>query len=109
MSKKIIIDDIKEGMVLAETINNSSGQTILKAGAELKSKHKMLLKIWNINEIIIRNDDDSEEIVDEENLKEVAKSKFMKRLKWKPTNEFEQEIIEIGIQELYLKISSNSK
>lgn len=107
MSELINVDNIKEGMILAKSVINPFGQTILRAGEVLKPKHKIFLKTWNINEITIKTTDDKDEIIPEDNVKDLARSKFMKRLKWVPSNQFEQEIVEIGINSLYDKLIKN--
>jgi hypothetical protein len=100
MAETVKVDDIQDGMTLAEPIVNNFGQAILAGGVSLKLKHKMLLKTWNIEQVVIKSSDDEEILVDSSDLKALAKEQFMKRLMWQPENDFEHEIVSIGIKNL---------
>lgn len=97
MGKVISVEDIENGMILAEPIMNSFGQTLIAAGAEIKECHKKLLKTWNIMTLVISKDDDEEDGPISDELKEIAVDLLKKRFKWEPRNNSEAEIFNLGV------------
>jgi len=53
-------DDVNEGMVLSEAVQDIKGRLLLKEGQEIESSHIRILKMWGITEITIVGDADSE-------------------------------------------------
>ncbi len=109
MAEKITIDKIEEGAVLAESIINNFGQTILGAGSILKKKHKIMLKTWNIETVTIRTDEKDDYVEITQNIKELALEKFSTRFTWSPSNSFEQELFDMGIKNLIQELSKQTK
>lgn len=97
MSNIVPIDEINDGMVVAEPIVNSFGQTLIPSGATLKDSHKKLLKTWNIQTIAIQGDGQEEAVELTEEIKQLALEKLSKRLSWKPANPYEKDIFQLGI------------
>ncbi|MFH1761416.1 MAG: hypothetical protein ABIA63_09995 [bacterium] len=57
--KRIIPDQIEDGMVLAKPIVGPSGNILLNSGLTLKSGLAPRLKTWDISVIYIESDDDN--------------------------------------------------
>ena len=97
MPLSVKIDDLREGMVLAEPVVNKYGQTLIPSGAELSSKHVNLLRTWNIFHVSVKSD--NEENVNEisEELRQLAKERLDKKTDWKPRNLSEKNILELAI------------
>lgn len=58
---KVKISELKKGDVIAEHILNSEGQVLLAAGAPLTDKTIELLKLWEIQEIRLREAKDTDD------------------------------------------------
>lgn len=58
---KVKINELKKGDVIAEHILNSEGQVLLAAGTSLTEKTISLLRLWEIQEIRIREESDTED------------------------------------------------
>ncbi len=96
MSQLIQIDDIQDGMELAEPVINKFGNVLLPAGAKLSSNHIKLLKTWKIFSLIIKTDDqDTVEEISKEIL-EKAEAIMKDSISWEPINEFEKDLIELA-------------
>ncbi len=98
MSKVISIDELNEEMILAESVVNSFGQTLLNAGVCLEFRHKKLLKTWNIK--FIKIIDDNEEInkncINPEHIK-IASEFINSRITWQATLPIEFDLINTAI------------
>lgn len=98
MAKSITLEEIKEDMILAEPVLNKFGNILLPAGTTLNSSHYRLLKIWNVSSLKIINDNDSEEFENiSEEQRSIAIKILNKKIRWKPRNEWEKDLIELGI------------
>lgn len=53
-------DDVNEGMVLSEAVQDIKGRLLLKEGQTIESSHIRILKMWGITEIKIVGEADSE-------------------------------------------------
>jgi hypothetical protein len=84
MSVLVNLNELEEGMILAEPVLNNYGQTLLNSGVKLNSNHKKILKTWNINSLHIKsnNPELNEEISDE--LKIIAENSLKSRMIWTP-------------------------
>ena len=58
---KVKIGDLRKGDVIAEHILNSEGQVLLAAGTPLTDKTITLLKLWEIEEIRLREEKDTDD------------------------------------------------
>jgi hypothetical protein len=106
MHKLILTDEMEEGMVLATSIKNKFGQVLLSAETRLEMKHKSLFKTWGIGTInILSEEGEVSETVDKEILDEVERI-FGKRVKWKPKNENEIDILNLGKERLIEKLNN---
>lgn len=106
MSKLISVDDIQDGMILAEPIQNRFGHVLLGANVKLEAKHQKFLKSCGIQTIYIvdDNDNNSEKVYDNAAL-EKADAILSERIKWKPKNDYEKELIEVAKQNILEKVS----
>lgn len=98
--KVISLNEITEGMQLAEPIINNFGQILLVKGTSLAEKHIKLLKTWNISRVSIIDDTDSEprNISDYgEDIQEMAKKILASRFTWIPRNEAEQDLYNMAL------------
>ncbi len=99
MAKEVFIDDVDEGMQLAQPVINTFGQVLIPAGAVLKNNHITLLKTWSIESVKIAVEESEEQDIPEE-IKELALDLIVKRLKWRPENDFEIDLIKLGLQQI---------
>jgi hypothetical protein len=97
MSNIITIDQIQEGMIVAEPILNNFGQVLISPGVILQEKHKNILKTWNIKAICIKSDESDEEVEISEELRSLAVERLNKRMIWEPRNAIENNLYQIGI------------
>jgi hypothetical protein len=97
MPKSLSLDLIEPGIVLAEPVTNSLGQTLINSGITLTAKHISILRTWNIH-IVSVIDDDNEEVSElSESQIEYARTEIKKLLTWSPRNEAEEDLIELGV------------
>ena len=92
MPSIIQISDIEEGMILAEPLVNSFGQTLINSGVVLKKNHARLLKTWNIQTVCVKKDEDEEEVEISKEMIINAQKKLAERILWKPRNENERDM-----------------
>jgi len=95
MASYVSIEEIADGMVLAERLVNNFGQTLLPSGAKLSPKHKNMLKTWNITGVMIKGSNDDDEIINPALLAS-TKAKIMEKALWRPKNRLEDEIFDMG-------------
>ncbi|MGK9368666.1 hypothetical protein ACSSWA_07180 [Melioribacter sp. Ez-97] len=97
MSEIISIDEIKNGMVLAEDIKNRYGQLLIAAETVLNEKHVRLLKTWGVSVISIVGEGEEKVVITEEE-KEQKKKELLKEIGWKPDNPFEEDLINMAAE-----------
>lgn len=104
MSRLISVDEIQDGMILAEAIQNRFGHILLGANVKLEAKHVKFLKSCGIQTIYIVDDNgnNSKKEYDAQTL-EKAKSLLNQRINWKPKNDYEEELIELATQHILEK------
>lgn len=113
MSEIISIDEIKNGMVLAEDIRNKYGQLLISAETVLNEKHVRLLKTWGITVISII-DNGKEKVMITEEEKEQEKKELLKEIGWEVDNQFEEDLINMAVEhkleliKFYERKSSNT-
>lgn len=106
MSKLINVEDIKDGMELAEPITNRFGHVLLASNIKLEAKHIKFLKSCGIQTIyIVDENENNSNIIYDDNTLEKAKELLNQRINWKPKNNYEEELIEIAKQQILEKIS----
>ncbi len=54
-TKKIPIEEIEEGHIIAEDVFDIFGGLLLESGRELTSEDKSMMKTWGVKEVIIRD------------------------------------------------------
>lgn len=109
MPNTIPIEDIEEGMILAEPVLNNFGQTLLQPGVNLSEKHKNILKTWNIRLVSVKTDDKDEEIEISPEVRALAVEKLKHRVKWIPKTSYEHDLFEVGILYTAKKILKKNK
>lgn len=93
MARIISISEIENGMILAEPVFNTSGQTLLTSGVELNQKHVKILKTWNISSLSIQDDSNNENNVISPDILKHAKEQVADRMDWIPRNSLEIDLI----------------
>lgn len=89
------IDELEQGLKIAEPVMNNFGQILIPAGVIVTDRHIKVLKTWRIPHVYISgNDSDEVELSDE--LLNLAEIQVRKRIKWFPENKFEEELIEVA-------------
>jgi hypothetical protein len=96
MPKLIKIDSLIEGMVLAEAVINKLGQVIIAKNTLLTLKQINTLRMWGINQVLIKSLDSEMEISEDLAIIEESKSKIKAELDWKVNNIFTDELIELA-------------
>ncbi len=86
MAVIITVEQIKDGMIVAEPVINNFGFTLVPSGTILNEKHKKVLKTWNVYTVSIKTDDTEDESEISEELKKLAIDRISKRMKWTPRN-----------------------
>ena len=97
MANYISIDQIEEGMILAEPVVNKFGNVLLGAGASLSSNHITLFKTWNVKDIAIRSLSSDSEIEITEEHRAQAAVLLTKRMKWFPRNDIEKDLYSLAL------------
>ncbi len=99
MASLVSIDELEEGMILAEPIINNFGQTLLPAGIKLNNKHQIILKTWNISSVYIQSDknDIGLDVELSPELKEKAAKSLLNRMIWIPELKIEKDLFSAGI------------
>ncbi|MBU1100265.1 MAG: hypothetical protein KKA84_07650 [Bacteroidetes bacterium] len=103
MNKTILLDDFEEGMELAVPLKNKFGQVLLGANVKLEKKHKNLFRTWGIETLVIVSDDEGEEPIDESLMAE-AETILAKKIYWTPKNKFEENLIQMGMDNILDKL-----
>lgn len=108
MSTTVLIDMVQPGVVLAEPITNTLGQTLINGGVELTAKHISLLRTWNIQFLKILDDENDKANEISETQMNFARDEFYKLLTWKPRNDAELDLIELGVISLAHRLKEKS-
>lgn len=96
MNRNISIDDLKCGMIIEQPIKNQYGNVIIDRGTIIEEKHFRVLKIWGIKNLIVKEPDTNNSLKNEEDVE--LKNLLGKKIKWIPTNEFEEELISLTME-----------
>lgn len=108
MYKLININDVDEGMELAEPIFNNQGQTLLPAGITLNNNHLKILRSWNVLYIkIVTDGQDSEEINISPELLQYSRERISRIVNWIPNSEIEEELLEVAVIQLAISKLKN--
>ena len=51
---RVIIEDLKPGMVLAKSVHNHQGVLLLEAGTRISKKNIRIFKSWGVNEFTVK-------------------------------------------------------
>ena len=108
MANYIQIDQIEDGMVLAEPIVNSYGQSLLGACTKLSQTHVRLLKTWNIRVVSVKSSDGEDDIQISDEQKVIAEREIIKRMSWMPRNDIEKDLYKMGVLQTASNLSKNS-
>lgn len=78
--KKIIVDEIENGMILAKDVNGASGNALLGKGTTLSSTMGRRLKNWGIPFVYIEGEEENQEESEESEVSpEEIKAELEKR------------------------------
>lgn len=98
MPKVIALDEVSDGMELAEPIFNNHGQTLLHAGVKLDSRYIRILRTWNIMSVTIKEREGDEKPKISENILDIARQRLVKRMAWKPRNVHEKDLFDSAVE-----------
>lgn len=107
MPKNISSEKWEEGMILAQSVTNKLGQIILPQNTVLTNELIRKLKIWGVKNIIITSElsiNQEPEIPNKDIFLNKSKDYISKLIKWKPQNQYEQEIIDFAVHSYYKKL-----
>lgn len=99
MSEIISIDNLQEGMVLAEPVINNFGQTLLNTGVCINAHHKKILKTWNIHNLHIQSEssDNNSSVEFGQDILNFIESALSSRMKWKPDLKIENDLFKTAV------------
>ncbi len=97
MASLVSLEELQEGMVLAEPVINNFGQTLLPSGIKLNSKHKVILKTWNIDSVYVQSEEGDTDFDISTELKQKAAKKLLERMNWLPEQKIEKDMFSAGI------------
>lgn len=93
MPSYVNIENVEEGMILAENLTNKFGQVMAKSGVEIKEIHIKMLKTWSIDGILVMEKNEKEI-----ELSEKEKEKYLglihKKIGFVPSNNVEKDLSE---------------
>ncbi len=104
MQKVILVDDMQEGMILAQPLKNRFGQVLLGADVKLENKHKMLFKTWGVESISIKTAGGTGEGNISDELRKEAEEILRKRVNWIPKSPNEEDLINVGLEQIIDKL-----
>lgn len=106
----VTVDEVEEGMLLAEPIRNNFGQEMMPVGHEIKSQNMRLLKIWNVNGIVIKQSDEEEQdsALSPEEIKKI-KEEMESRMDWTCDFELEIDLFNTAIKHRGSKLSAKGE
>lgn len=97
-----LIKDLKEGMVLSESIINNYGQIMVPSQTKLNSKHLKLLNVWNIQGAMVISKDDDKVITISPVLRKKLRDKILSKFSISNISEINtgllNDLIEMGIK-----------
>lgn len=99
MPRKVKLDDIEDGQILAETLSNKYDQVLIKKGTSLVlDPHVRVLKMWGINEISIFDDlfDASSSTTNNEEIASIE-AELLQELGWNIKNENDKLLFDIAV------------
>ncbi|MCX6153941.1 MAG: hypothetical protein NT007_07270 [Candidatus Kapabacteria bacterium] len=97
MPKSIPIEEIKDGMILSDSLVNNFGQTLVPAGTVLSDRHSRILKTWNIFTVSIKSDSTEDDFEINDDIRKKAKEKLDLRMNWEPRNAAEEDLYLLGL------------
>lgn len=99
MTKKISLDEIQEGYILAETLTNKYNQILIKKGSKLNStNHIRILKMWGIESILILENKEEENSENNNNNKRIQiEEELLKKINWNSKNSNDKYLIDIAV------------
>jgi hypothetical protein len=86
-------------------VTNRYGQVMLAARIELTERHKRTLVLWGISTVTITESDEDEEEASDEitaELRMMLAERLSKKIKWKPRNALEQNLVQMIINHLII-------
>lgn len=110
MSKVISVDEIQDGMIIAEPIVNRYGQVLLASGVVLSQQHATFLKTWNVRTIKVTAGAEEEETseISEEMRQQILES-IAQRTSWKPRIPIEEDLFKVAVFHLAKTMSYSKK
>lgn len=109
MAKLVPVENIEDGMILAEPIVNKQGQTLMPSGVLLKDNHIKILKIWNIRTISVKSKENEEGLQLSPEIVRLATIKLSQKMTWKPRNNYEKDLYKMGVLNLAKNMSKTTR
>lgn len=108
MSKKIFLDEIREGMILAAPQVNRYGQILLDEGTKINDKHIEVLRTWGIEIIEILEDELEDQMVNGMNSFKKEAEKLLKvRMLFEPRNIYEVDMLRVAVNSKIKKLKDD--
>jgi hypothetical protein len=100
MPKVVPVEDVTAGMITAEPVRNSVGQTLLGADVELSERHANLLRTWGVKTLIIKTSANEGVIEISDEMRGAAEEHLFSRTSWRPRNEIESTLFGFVIERI---------
>ncbi len=94
------IEEIEEGLILAEAVVNNFGQTMIPVGAKLQEKHLRLLKTWNVAGVMVKADGEDDEMEISPQMIETAIKNLESSMKWKCELNIELDLFDSAVKHI---------
>ncbi len=98
MPKVVPVEDVVAGMITAEPVRNSVGQTLLGADVELTERHANLLRTWGVKTLIVKADATEGAIEISDEMRAAAEEHLYTRTSWRPRNDVEAVLFSFAIE-----------
>lgn len=96
MSKRVNVDEVREGMELEIAVKNHYGQLLLPVNTVITEKHKNVFKTWGIDSIHIKSEpSDTDNPVRENDETAEEMISLQERFGWSPRNLNEEDLFKM--------------
>lgn len=98
MPSLISIDDLKNGMVLAEAVKNKYGQVLLAKNAVINANHPKIFRTWGVETIMVHDDNVAKpQATFNTSLVASVRQGLIDRLQWEPMLPQETDLLEMAV------------
>jgi hypothetical protein len=104
MFNLISINELKEGMVFGAPVINKFGQVIISKNTKFEKRHYNILKTWGISTVAAGFKPETEDIIIDQSIRQLANEKLDRRLLWSPSNDIEFDLYNMALNQYISQI-----